>query len=161
MLFNSYEFVFLFLPISFLIYFYLNKKKLVTSSKIFLVAASLVFYSWWNIVYLPLLLASMLFNFFVGQSLGKNKTKSMLTFGILGNITLLGYFKYTDFFISNFNWAFNKDVNLILHRASFLLRFYLEPRVLFHKQSQKLRCIRRSFPHLMILHISLRTLLKY
>ena len=116
MLFNSYEFVFLFLPISFLIYFYLNKKKLVTSSKIFLVAASLVFYSWWNIVYLPLLLASMLFNFFVGQSLGKNKTKSMLTFGILGNITLLGYFKYTDFFISNFNWAFNKDVNL-LHLA--------------------------------------------
>ena len=116
MLFNSYEFVFLFLPITFLVYFYLNKKKLVTSSKIFLVVASLVFYSWWNIIYLPLLLASMLFNFLVGQSLGRNKTKAMLTFGIVGNVALLAYFKYTDFFISNFNWAFNKDVNL-LHLA--------------------------------------------
>ena len=113
MLFNSYEFVFLFLPISFLIYFYLNKKKLVTSSKVFLVVASLVFYSWWNIIYLPLLLGSMIFNFFFGQSLGKNKTKAMLTFGIVGIVSLIAYFRHTVFFISNFYWAFTKDVNLL------------------------------------------------
>jgi len=40
----------------------------------------------------------------------------MLTFGIIGNVALLGYFKYTDFFIENFNWALNKDVDL-LHLA--------------------------------------------
>ena len=83
MLFNSYEFLFLFLPICFFVYFYLNSKKLVTASKIFLVVASLFFYSWWNVIYLPLILGRMLFNFFVGQALGKKSTKKMLTFGII------------------------------------------------------------------------------
>ena len=116
MLFNSYEFLLLFLPITFFVYFYLNSKKLITVSKIFLVLASLFFYSWWNVIYLPLILGSMIFNFYVGQFLGKNRTKKMLTFGIIGNVALLGYFKYTDFFIENFNWALNKDVEL-LHLA--------------------------------------------
>jgi alginate O-acetyltransferase complex protein AlgI len=116
LLFNSYIFLLVFLPITFFIYFYLNSKKLITLSKIFLVVASLVFYSWWNVIYLPLILASMIFNFYVGESLGKKNSKRMLTFGILGNVLLLGYFKYTDFFIQNFNWAFDKDVDL-LHLA--------------------------------------------
>lgn len=116
MLFNSYEFLLLFLPITFFVYFYLNSKKLITLSKIFLVVASLFFYSWWNPIYLPLILGSMIFNFYIGQSLGRKSTKKMLTFGIVGNVTLLGYFKYTDFFIENFNWALNKDVEL-LHLA--------------------------------------------
>lgn len=80
------------------------------------VIASLFFYSWWNPIYLPLILGSMIFNFYIGQSLGRKSTKKMLTFGIVGNVTLLGYFKYTDFFIENFNWALNKDVEL-LHLA--------------------------------------------
>ena len=116
MLFNSYEFLLVFLPLTFIIYFYLNSKKLITLSKIFLVVASLTFYSWWNVIYLPLILGSMIFNFYVGQFLGKNRTKQMLTFGIIGNVALLGYFKYTDFFIENFNWALNKEVEL-LHLA--------------------------------------------
>lgn len=116
MLFNSYEFLLVFLPLTFIIYFYLNSKKLITLSKIFLVIASLTFYSWWNVIYLPLILGSMIFNFYVGQFLGKKRTKQMLTFGIIGNVALLGYFKYTDFFIENFNWALNKDVEL-LHLA--------------------------------------------
>ena len=116
MLFNSYEFLLVFLPLTFIVYFYLNSKKLITLSKIFLVLASLTFYSWWNVIYLPLILGSMIFNFYVGQFLGKNRTKQMLTFGIIGNVALLGYFKYTDFFIENFNWALNKDVEL-LHLA--------------------------------------------
>lgn len=113
MLFNSYEFLLLFLPITFFVYFYLNSKKLIILSKIFLVVASLFFYSWWNPIYLPLILGSMIFNFYIGQSLGRKSTKKMLTFGIIGNVTLLGYFKYTDFFIENFNWALNKDVELL------------------------------------------------
>ena len=116
MLFNSYEFLLLFLPITFFVYFYLNSKKQIVISKIFLVLASSFFYSWWNPIYLPLILASMIFNFFVGQKLSKKSTKNMLIFGIVGNVGLLGYFKYTDFFIENFNWAFNKDVEL-LHLA--------------------------------------------
>ena len=81
-----------------------------------LVIASLFFYSWWNSIYLLLILGSMIFNFLIGRSLGKTASKALLIFGIIGNVALLGYFKYTDFFIENFNWALNKDVDL-LHLA--------------------------------------------
>ena len=125
MLFNSYEFIFAFLPITFFIYFYLNSKRLTVASKGFLVFASLFFYSWWNIAYLPLILISMLFNYVVGNSLAKasfenkkglNKSfskKSILIFGIVANLSLLGYFKYADFFIANLNIAISSNVNLL------------------------------------------------
>ena len=121
MLFNSYEFIFAFLPITFFIYFYLNHKRLTIASKGFLVFSSLFFYSWWNIAYLPLILISMLFNYLIGNSLNKeiveNKKsfskKSILIFGIVCNIALLAYFKYADFFIENFNFAIGTNVNLL------------------------------------------------
>ncbi|MDD2896226.1 MAG: MBOAT family protein [Aliarcobacter sp.] len=121
MLFNSYEFIFAFLPITFFIYFYLNHKRLTQASKGFLVFSSLFFYSWWNIAYLPLILISMLFNYVIGNSLNKEikenkKTfskKSILIFGIVANVSLLGYFKYADFFIENFNLMLNSNVNLL------------------------------------------------
>jgi len=69
MLFNSYEFIFLFLPIMFFGYFYLTSKRLVVASKVWLVLGSLFFYCWWNVAYLPLIIASMLVNFAVGNSL--------------------------------------------------------------------------------------------
>ncbi|MFW2443402.1 MBOAT family O-acyltransferase, partial [Aliarcobacter butzleri] len=116
MLFNSYEFLFIFLPFTLILYFYFNSKKWIIFSKIFLVSASLFFYSWWNPIYLPLILGSMIFNFYIGKSLGKSSSKKMLTFGIVGNVALLGYFKYADFFIENFNWVLNKDIPL-LHLA--------------------------------------------
>jgi D-alanyl-lipoteichoic acid acyltransferase DltB (MBOAT superfamily) len=119
-LFNSYEFIFAFLPISFLIYFYLLNKRLVVGAKGFLVFASLFFYSWWNIIYLPLILTSMLFNYVIGNSLNDNfdhkikvNKKSLLIFGIIGNLSLLGYFKYADFFISNVNFFTESNLPLL------------------------------------------------
>jgi len=120
LIFNSYEFIFAFLPITFFIYFYLNYKRLTEASKGFLVFASLFFYSWWNVVYLPLILTSMLFNYYLGNLLAKGhksfSRKGMLTFGIVLNLALLGYFKYTDFFIENFNMIFDSKAGL-LHLA--------------------------------------------
>lgn len=116
MLFNSYVFVFLFLPLTFLIYFYLNSRKLTEASKLFLVAASLFFYSWWNVIYLPLILGSMFFNYAVGSLLGRRRSKRILTLGIVGDVALLGYFKYADFFIKNYNWVLGADTPL-LHLA--------------------------------------------
>jgi D-alanyl-lipoteichoic acid acyltransferase DltB (MBOAT superfamily) len=120
MLFNSYEFIFVFLPITFFVYFYLNHKRLTKASKSFLVLSSLFFYSWWNISYLPLILGSIAFNFSIGRLLGSRPTKSILTIGVIGNISLLGYFKYTDFFIENYNWALDSNtplLNLVLPLA--------------------------------------------
>jgi D-alanyl-lipoteichoic acid acyltransferase DltB (MBOAT superfamily) len=122
MLFNSYEFIFAFLPIVFVIYYFLLSKRLVVGAKGFLVFASLFFYSWWNIAYLPLILSSMLFNYVVGNSLNGNKDKikiskkSLLTIGIVSNLGLLGYFKYADFFIENVNYFSGSQIDL-LHLA--------------------------------------------
>ena len=118
MLFNSYEYIFFFLPITFFLYFFLLQKRLIIGAKGFLVFASLFFYSWWNPVYLPIILVSMLFNYTVGNILTKEAAvakinkKTILIFGILSNIALLAYFKYADFFIENFNYIWNENVGL-------------------------------------------------
>ncbi|MBD8071099.1 MBOAT family O-acyltransferase [Bacillus sp. PS06] len=117
MLFNSYEFIFAFLPVVFIIYFSLNRLRLLIASKIWLVASSLFFYSWWNISYLPLILISMAFNYAIGSALSKEKVKInrklILTIGTLFNTGLLGYFKYSDFFISNVNTLFTTNMALL------------------------------------------------
>ena len=131
MLFNSYEFIFFFLPITFFIYFYLNKKRFTTASKAFLVFASLFFYSWWNIVYLPLILVSMLVNYTLGRELAnfgvksrKVSAKKLLTFGIVFNLGLLGYFKYTDFFILNYNRLMHTEHHLWHLALPLAISFY-------------------------------------
>ena len=119
MLFNSYEFIFAFLPLTFFIYFFLLNKRLVIGAKGFLVFASLFFYSWWNILYLPIILSSMLFNYVIGNSLNKKEEKNkvskkaIVTFGIIANISLLAYFKYMDFFITNINSVSGSELPLL------------------------------------------------
>lgn len=119
MLFNSYEFIFFFLPLTFFIYFYLLKQRMIVGAKAFLVFASLFFYSWWNITYLPIILLSMLFNYAIGNSLNDNlhhlkiHKKILLAIGICANVALLGYFKYADFLLKNFNLAFDSSVPLL------------------------------------------------
>ena len=111
MLFNSLEFLFLFLPITLVIYFLLQKRRLAIAAKSWLLFASLFFYSWWNVTYLPLILSSILFNYTIGGLLveyeerplkGISK-KGIFLFGLTANILLLCWFKYMDFFISTSN----------------------------------------------------------
>jgi D-alanyl-lipoteichoic acid acyltransferase DltB (MBOAT superfamily) len=121
-LFNSYQFIFFFLPAVFFLYFFLLKQRWIVGAKGFLVFASLFFYSWWNIDYLPLILSSMLFNYVVGSTLNETfKTirthkKTILTIGVVANLALLGYFKYSDFLIENLNMLTGASVPL-LHLA--------------------------------------------
>jgi alginate O-acetyltransferase complex protein AlgI len=114
MLFNSFEFIFIFLPVVVWVYFLLNKRKLTTLSKYWLTLSSLFFYSWWNIYYLPLLLFSIIINYRLGKALTNdysiNKRKTILSIGILINVSLLGYYKYADFFIENINILFKSDI---------------------------------------------------
>ena len=107
MIFSSPEFIFLLLPIAFLGYFFLNQIRLVVAGKIWLVVVSLFFYAYWNIVYLPLLLASIVFNFIVGIYLSPfSKIHSVLRYllfiiSISINLIGLAYFKYANFLIDN------------------------------------------------------------
>jgi len=118
MLFNSFEFVFLFLPITLLIFFQIGRRGYYKLASAWLVAASLFFYGWWEVSYLALLLVSMLFNYFVGVALSRRYTttlinsKQVLIFGIVVNLGLLGYFKYANFLVSSTNSFFGTSFNL-------------------------------------------------
>lgn len=110
MLFSSYIFIFLFFPAVFILYALLLSSKKTELAKWALVCGSLFFYAYGAKDFFPFFLGSITFNYLVGCQLLKSHTKHsslvrrlILTFGILGNITLLGYYKYTDFIIANIN----------------------------------------------------------
>lgn len=108
MLFNSYEFLFLFLPLSLLGFFLLGHQHRQLAAIIWLAMVSLFFYAWWSPVYLGLLLASIVFNYLLGRRLGRSAVqvptdRPTLIFGIVSNLLLLGYYKYAGFFVSNIN----------------------------------------------------------
>ena len=116
MLFNSYIFVLVFLPITLIGYFMLNKINQNTISKIFLIVMSLYFYAYFNYSYLIIILTSILFNYVIGKLLHKITNKNYriicLIMGLVFNIGVLFYFKYYDFFISNINYLLHTDFNL-------------------------------------------------
>lgn len=109
MLFNSTAYLFLFLPITFTVYFLLQRTHLAGLAKAWLVLASLFFYSYWNTSYLPIIIGSILVNFSIGTALQKSRNrashkttrKTVLIIGILANLGLLSYYKYTDFLLEN------------------------------------------------------------
>lgn len=106
MLFNSYEFILGFLPVTICGYFSLNKYSSIWG-QYWLVLSSLFFYGYWNPAYLGLIGFSICANFCFGKYLiHKKHSKCSLWLGIVFNLILLGYYKYTDFFISNINQLF-------------------------------------------------------
>lgn len=97
--------------------------RLVSAAKAWLVFSSLLFYSYWNPIYLPIILGSMLVNYGIGTALSakvKNVSKNnglpldvVLASGVIINLALLGYFKYADFFISTVNFAIDSNYSLL------------------------------------------------
>ncbi len=124
MLFNSLIYIAVFLPIVTVIFFYLNRKRLGTAAKAWLVLSSLFFYGYWNPRYLLLIISSMLVNFSLGAELNRInrgdqgqtmvlvRRRFILLLGIVFNLIMLGYFKYTDFFIDVLNHAFSTEISL-------------------------------------------------
>lgn len=106
MLFNSYLFVLLFLPLVLAVYFLLGRWRQRDMAIAWLVGASLFFYGWWNPAYLGLIVGSMLFNYAFGVALTRGRTRrsrTVLAIGVAGNLAVLGYFKYANFFVDNVN----------------------------------------------------------
>lgn len=112
MLFNSFEFIFIFLPITLIVYFTLARLRYFKLATTSLIIASLTFYAQWNVLYLPLLLASIMFNYIVGSILERNRKKYVLCFGVFVNLLLLGYFKYVAFFLASWNYAFGAELTI-------------------------------------------------
>jgi D-alanyl-lipoteichoic acid acyltransferase DltB (MBOAT superfamily) len=107
MLFNSYAFLLLFLPVTCAGHRWLCRSNRREMALLWLNLCSLFFYAWWNPAYLPLLLLSISGNFYLGKQLAKQRhnvhKKLLLALGISLNLAVLAYFKYTGFALENIN----------------------------------------------------------
>lgn len=122
MLFNSYIFIFLFLPLCLAGYYVLIRFHKGVAARIWLTAFSWWFYGYFNPGYLMIMLCSILFNYAVFCGLGKlgesgaagalRWRKALFWFGIGCNLAVLFYFKYYDFFIENINAVFRQSLPL-------------------------------------------------
>ncbi|KAB8129192.1 MBOAT family protein [Gracilibacillus oryzae] len=148
MLFNSFEFIFVFLPVMFFGYFLFNKIH-PTIGKAWLLVGSLFFYSWWNPVYLWLLLASILVNYGLGSILLKKTTrrKAVLIVGIIFNVSLLGFFKYFDFFIGNINFLLDTSYNFLYLILPLAISFYTFQQIAYLVDVYKNKVEENSFLH--------------
>jgi len=127
MLFNSYEFIFAFLPVSVMVFILCQRVGNKELTSLWLIACSLFFYGWWNPSYLPLILLSILVNFSLAKKIHSLNTinnalssKLFLLVGISLNLLLLGYFKYANFFIENINVVIDTEhstLNIVLPLA--------------------------------------------
>jgi alginate O-acetyltransferase complex protein AlgI len=131
MTFSYFEYFFLFLPVVIAVYFFLNSRGLTRAGKGWLIICSLLFYLYLSPIYLPLLAISIVVNFYFGRAvipdtgvrLGLSR-KGMLVIGILFNIALLGYFKYSDFFIQNINNISGANISMLKIVAPLGISYY-------------------------------------
>ena len=109
MLFNSLDFA-IFLPIVFLLYWFVVQKNLKLQNAL-IVVASYVFYGWWDWRFLSLIIFSTVVDYLIGQRLRtedkQSKRKALLWTSIIVNLGFLGFFKYYNFFLENFVDAFS------------------------------------------------------
>lgn len=107
MLFHSFVFIGAFLPAIWLGHRLLARTPYPVAPKLWLIAASIAFYAFWNPIYVLLLVGSVGFNYVVGSRLGNRHTpraaKRLLGIGIAANLLTLAYFKYFNFFVDNLN----------------------------------------------------------
>lgn len=117
MLFNSHFFIFIFLPICFFGFIALNSRQNRELSLSWLVLCSLFYYAWWNPEYALLIIASMIVNFQIGNSISKavnnkKRKKFLLITGIAIDLSVIGYYKYTTFLIDTVNTLTGTDFYL-------------------------------------------------
>ena len=99
MLFNSYAFLLIFLPLAFAIYAFADRFQQLRCPV--LIALSLVFYSYWDVRFLPLMIASILGNWWLAKAYAATKWGGLIAAGIAANLAVLGFFKYMNFFTAN------------------------------------------------------------
>lgn len=110
MLFNSYEFLFLFLPATMTVFFALSWARYLKVAAAWLALVSILFYGYWNPYYVILLIASISINFAAGHAILRcrfafrpDQARRLLVLALVANLAALGYFKYANFFVNSLN----------------------------------------------------------
>src|SRR5437763_2683355 len=150
MLFNSYSFIFLFLPVVLLGYFAFGHRSNL-APVVWLTLASLVFYAFGGWQFVPLLLVSIAFNYGVGylliaRKLGPGARFAVLATGVAGDLVVLGIFKYAGFFAANLNALFSAGfvVTIVLPVG---ISFYTFTQIAFLVDAYRGNVARYALPH--------------
>src|SRR3984885_6155039 len=150
MLFNSYSFIFIFLP-AVLFGYFLTGRFGAQAPVIWLALASLVFYSFSNWPFVALLLASIAFNYLTGLLLISRRLRTglrfaVLTVGVSGDLIVLGIFKYAGFLTANFNAIFSTSVavNILLPVG---ISFYTFTQIAFLVDAYRGKVAHYALPH--------------
>ncbi len=120
MLFNSFEFIFFFLPITLIIFFWTARNTENVKRELpilWLIIASLIFYARWKPLNLPIIIGSIAVNYYLGYLLSNGiekpiVKKTIISLGIVFNLGLIGYFKYSNFLLSNINRVVGANFDL-------------------------------------------------
>jgi D-alanyl-lipoteichoic acid acyltransferase DltB (MBOAT superfamily) len=143
MLFNSFEYLAVFLPAVLLLFFLASALQQNLLARLVLVLASLFFYAYWKLGYLPLLLASMVVNYSIGEYLrgfaGARRRYLALLLGLCFNLGLLGYYKYFDFLIFNVNHLAGTDFSLGYLLLPLAISFYTFQQIAYLVDSYRRR----------------------
>ena len=104
MLFNSYPFLLIFLPLTLLVFYGLRGFGRLGASVVSLTLASIAFYAYWKPQDTVILLGSIVFNYFVSKAMvhaAESRSRLLLLAGVCGNLGVLFYFKYFNFIAAN------------------------------------------------------------
>jgi D-alanyl-lipoteichoic acid acyltransferase DltB (MBOAT superfamily) len=117
-LFNTYTFVVLFMPTVLVLVAAFRRERLRWLIVPLLSVASVLFYAYWDVRYVPILLGSIVFNYLVGTALtvwdaDKGSKRCLLVAGIVGDLAVLAYFKYVGFFAESLNAAVGTDFTVL------------------------------------------------
>jgi alginate O-acetyltransferase complex protein AlgI len=152
-LFNSYTFMLLFLPATLAGFFAISRTH-PRLAALWLFAASVFFYGWWNPIYVPLLLGSIVFNFVVGRRLmstsgdrGPSRRSVVLAIGISANLLLLCYYKYAGFFAGSSNAAFGWNLPLTSVVLPLGISFFTFTQIAFLVDAYKGKALEPNFVH--------------
>jgi D-alanyl-lipoteichoic acid acyltransferase DltB (MBOAT superfamily) len=150
MLFNSREFILLFLPIVLSLFLWLWKRGWTRAAVNSLTLASLVFYGWWNPAYLMLIAGSIVTNFLFGRALdrkgGDERPRTgVLVLGLAFNLTLLGYFKYANFLVDTVNAVASTDLRLAKITLPLAISFFTFQQISFLVDTWKKGGLHYSF----------------
>jgi len=116
MIFSSWQFIAVFLPLVLLVFLSIPARH-ASYRKFWITLASFVFYGYWRLEYVPLLAASILFNYGMAEWMFRNhgtrRSKWILSLSVTANLALLGYYKYADFFIQSINSSTGSRIGLL------------------------------------------------
>ena len=152
MLFNSYEFLFFFLPATIAVFFVLSGYRFFKAAAAWLALVSIFFYGYWNPRYVILLLASIAINFAAGHAILRyrdalrlDSAQRILVLAIVANLGALGCFKYANFFVNSINSVVDTNIALAqnLPVSNFQTPFDLRITI-FMTNHNKTNCIEQT-----------------